>query len=101
MAEAGPGGTAPTTGDGALPGTPSWDSVLHDSTFMFAGVCDLDGRLLAANTLAAGGRGFDRAEALDRPLWDTGWWDGSTEGQPASPARLLGVPHGGGPVRAG
>ncbi|RBY97161.1 histidine kinase [Blastococcus sp. TF02-8] len=100
MAEAAPGGTAPTTADEALPGTPSWYSVLHDSAFMFASVCDLDGRLLTANLLALEGCGFDRGEQLGLPFWRTGWWAGSVEVQQRVEHWFRGVSGGGEPVRA-
>ncbi|RZU33340.1 SpoIIE family protein phosphatase [Blastococcus saxobsidens] len=100
MAEAGPGGTVPTAADQALPGTPSWYSVLHDSQFMFAAVCELDGRLLTANLLAVEGRGFDRAAQLGRMFWDTGWWTGSAEVQDRVRRWCLQVAAGGEPVRA-
>jgi PAS domain S-box-containing protein len=100
MAEAGPGSTAPTAVGQALPGVPSWYSVLHDSTFMFAGVCDLGGTLLSANVLAVEGCGYDRSEQLGRRFWDTGWWAGSVEVQDRIRAWVLEVAGGGKPVRA-
>ncbi|TFV53359.1 SpoIIE family protein phosphatase [Blastococcus sp. TF02A_35] len=100
MAEAGPGGTVPTTESEALPGTPSWYSVLHDSAFMFASVCDLRGRLLTSNLLAVEGCGFDRYEQLGRPFWDTGWWAGSTAVQEQVRRWVHAVATGGEPVRA-
>ena len=97
---AGPGGTAPTAVGRALPATPSWYAVLHDSTFMFAGVCDLAGRLLAANVLAVEGCGYDRSEQLGRWFWDTGWWAGSAEVAEQVRTWVLEVAGGGRPVRA-
>ncbi|NEK87535.1 SpoIIE family protein phosphatase [Blastococcus saxobsidens] len=100
MAEDGPQGTAPTPAGQALPGTPSWYSVLHDSSFMFAAVCELDGRLLTANLLAVEGRGFDRAEQLGRKFWDTGWWAGSAAARERIRQWCQEVAAGGEPVRA-
>ncbi|WP_104523715.1 SpoIIE family protein phosphatase [Blastococcus atacamensis] len=97
MAEA--GGAAPTTEDEALPGTPSWYSVLHDSAFMFASVCDPQGRLLTSNLLAVEGCGFDRHDQLGRLFWDTGWWAGSAEVQREVERSFRAVAAGGEPVR--
>ncbi|TYP89557.1 SpoIIE family protein phosphatase [Blastococcus xanthinilyticus] len=99
MAEAGRG-TAPTPDVDALPGTPSWYSVLHDSSFMFAAVCDTAGTLLTANRLAVEGRGFDRRRQLGRPFWDAGWWAGDPEVRDQVRAWALEVAAGGAPVRA-
>ena len=100
MAEGDPGSTAPTAGGEALPGTPSWYSVLHDSAFIFAGVCELDGTLLTANRLAVEGCGFDRPAQLGRKLWDAGWWGGHAEVQDQVRAWSREVADGGDPVRA-
>ena len=72
MAEAGRGAAIPE--DDALLGTPSWYSALHDSSFMFAWICDAAGTLLTANRLAVEGCGFHRREQLGRSFWTTGWW---------------------------
>ncbi|WP_347058136.1 SpoIIE family protein phosphatase [Blastococcus sp. HT6-30] len=98
MAEAGRG-TASTPDVEALPGTPSWFSVLHDSTFMFAAVCDTAGTLLSANRLSVEECGFDRREQLGRPLWTAGWWAGDPEVRDRIRAWCLEVAAGGEPVR--
>jgi PAS domain S-box-containing protein len=100
MAEAGPSRTVPTTDDEALPGTPSWYSVLHDSAFMFASVCDLQGRLLTSNLLAVEGCGFDRYEQLGRLFWNAGWWAGSVTVQQKIERWFRDVATGGEPMRA-
>ncbi|CCG05330.1 SpoIIE family protein phosphatase [Blastococcus saxobsidens] len=99
MAEAGRGVT-PTPGDEALPGTPPWYSVLHDSSFMFAAVCDTAGTLLTANELAVEGCGFDRHQQLGRPFWRAGWWAGDPELGATVRGWCLEVAAGGEPVRA-
>ena len=98
MTEAGRGAT-PTPDDEALPGTPSWYSVLHDSSFMFAAVCDTGGTLLTANELAVEACGFDRREQLGRPFWDAGWWAGDPELRATVRGWCLKVVAGGEPVR--
>ncbi|MDK3255650.1 SpoIIE family protein phosphatase [Blastococcus capsensis] len=98
MAEAGRGATS-TPGDEALPGTPSWYSVLHDSSFMFAAVCDTAGTLLTANTLSVEGCGFDRHQQLGRPFWRAGWWAGDPELGATVRGWCLQVTTGGEPLR--
>ncbi|WP_346620258.1 SpoIIE family protein phosphatase [Blastococcus montanus] len=98
-AEAGRGAT-PTPDDEALPGTPSWFSVLHESSFMFAAVCDTAGTLLTANRLAIEGRGFDRRRHLGRPFWEAGWWAGDPDVGATIREWCLKVAAGGEPVRA-
>jgi PAS domain S-box-containing protein len=99
MADAG-ADPAPTTDDEALPGTPSWYSVLHDSSFMFAAVCDTAGTLLTANRLSVEGCGFDRRTQLGRPFWAGGWWAGDPAVQERIHTWCLEVAAGGEPVRA-
>ena len=100
MAEAGPGPTLPPATDQALPGTPSWYSVLHDSSFMFAAICDTAGTLLTANRLAVEGRGFDRRRQLGRPFWEAGWWAGDPDVVATVRGWCEEVAAGGEPVRA-
>lgn len=99
MAEAGCG-TAPTPEFEALPGAPSWYTVLHESTFMFAAICDTDGTLLTANRLAVEGCGFDRREQLGHPFWEAGWWAGDPDIVATVRGWCLEVAAGGAPVRA-
>ncbi|MGY1825367.1 MULTISPECIES: SpoIIE family protein phosphatase [unclassified Blastococcus] len=91
---------APIPGEEALPGAPSWFSVLQDSSLLLAAVCDTGGRLLTANRLALEDCGFDRREQLGRPLWDVGWWAGDEDARARVTAWCLQVAAGGEPVRA-
>ncbi|MDF1737897.1 MAG: PAS domain S-box protein [Verrucomicrobiales bacterium] len=45
----------------------------------FAGILDLDGRVIEANRLAVEGCGFTREEIVGKYFWDCGWWDPSPD----------------------
>ena len=64
----------------ALDATAKFESVFNQSG-QFAGILDLDGRLIEANDLALTQCGFTRDDVLGKPFWQTGWWAGSAEVQ--------------------
>jgi PAS domain S-box-containing protein len=60
--------------------TAKFESVFNQSG-IFAGILDLDGRVLQVNDLAVEQCGYARESVLDRPFWETAWWRGSAEVQ--------------------
>jgi PAS domain S-box-containing protein len=42
---------------------------------LFSGLMTIDGVLIDANRTSLQSSGFTRAEVIDKPLWDTGWWN--------------------------
>jgi PAS domain S-box-containing protein len=46
---------------------------------IFAGIMDLRGHLLEANTLSLEWCGYPAEQVLNLPFWDTPWWRGSEE----------------------
>lgn len=55
--------------------------VLFDQTSYFAAVLDLDGTLTDVNELALSQCGYERADVIGKPFWETAWWSGSQEVQ--------------------
>jgi PAS domain S-box-containing protein len=60
--------------------TAKFESVFNQSG-IFAGILDLEGKLLQVNDLAVDQCGFEREAVLDRSFWETPWWRGSPEVQ--------------------
>ena len=60
--------------------TAKFESVFNQSG-IFAGIMDVDGRLLEVNDLAVEQCGYTREEVLDRLFWTTPWWRGSEQVQ--------------------
>jgi PAS domain S-box-containing protein len=54
---------------------------VFDQTSVFAGIMSLDGTLIDVNRVSLEACGFRADEVLGRPLWETGWWQGSQEVQ--------------------
>jgi PAS domain S-box-containing protein len=46
---------------------------------LFSGLMTIDGVLIDANRTSLQSSGFTRAEVIDKPLWDTGWWNRSPQ----------------------
>ncbi len=60
--------------------TAKFESVFNQSG-IFAGILDLEGKLLQVNDLALDQCGFERQAVLDQFFWETPWWRGSPEVQ--------------------
>jgi PAS domain S-box-containing protein len=60
--------------------TAKFESVFNQSG-IFAGIMDLEGKLLEVNDLALESCGYTREEVLDRLFWTTPWWRGANEVQ--------------------
>jgi PAS domain S-box-containing protein len=61
-----------------LAATAKFESVFNQSG-IYAGIVDLDGRMLQVNDLAVDQCGYSREEAVGRLFWETPWWRGSEE----------------------
>lgn len=60
-----------------LKDAPEYDAkfrTFFDQGTHFAGILDLDGRVIEANRLAVEGCGFAREEIVGKFFWDCGWW---------------------------
>lgn len=55
-----------------------YQAILDDPNLL-VGILDTDGRLLEANHTAAGYIDSDIKEMIDKPFWETAWWDEKTE----------------------
>ena len=64
----------------ALTATAKFESVFNQSA-QFAAILDPEGKLIEANDLAVEQSGYSRKDMLDRPFWETGWWNGLSETQ--------------------
>ena len=53
---------------------PLWLSALYETPFLFSGVLDSTGHVLAANRLSVEGCGLVRADVIGYAFWDCGWW---------------------------
>ncbi len=51
-----------------------WFEALYESTLLFSGILDRDGRVLEANRLSIEGCGLDRDATVGGPFWQGGWW---------------------------
>ena len=60
--------------------TAKFESVFNQSG-IFAGIMNLEGKLLEVNDLALESCGYTREEVLDRLFWTTPWWRGANEVQ--------------------
>lgn len=52
---------------------------IFDQEFQFVGLCSPDGTLLEANRTALDAIGASREQVVDRPFWETPWWEFSAE----------------------
>lgn len=48
---------------------------------LFSGLMTTDGVLIDANRTSLQSSGFSREDVIDKPLWDTGWWNRSPQQQ--------------------
>ena len=64
----------------ALAATAKFEAVFNQSG-IFAGIMDLDGKVLEVNDLSVNWCGYKREDVLNRPFWETPWWRGSKEVQ--------------------
>ncbi|MBD2113521.1 MULTISPECIES: PAS domain S-box protein [Cyanophyceae] len=54
---------------------------IFDQMYQFIGLLTPEGILLEANQTALAFGGFSREDVVNRPAWETGWWDVSPETQ--------------------
>ena len=54
---------------------------IFNQTYQFSGLLTPDGTLLEANQTALDFAGISRADAVDRPFWETYWWQISPQTQ--------------------
>ncbi|MGL5807712.1 MAG: PAS domain S-box protein, partial [Xenococcaceae cyanobacterium] len=52
---------------------------IFNNTFQFTGLMQPDGTLIEANQTALDFAGVSAAEVIDRPFWQTSWWQGRGE----------------------
>jgi PAS domain S-box-containing protein len=58
--------------------TAKFDALFNQSG-IFAGILDLQGKVLDVNNLAVDACGYTKEQVLNKPFWDTLWWRGSEE----------------------
>ena len=60
----------------ALAATAKFEAVFNQSG-IFAGITDLEGRVIEVNDLAVEAAGYTKEQVLRKLLWETAWWRGS------------------------
>ncbi len=53
--------------------------VILDEMFQFVGLLDMDGNLLDCNQTVLDAADIERDAVIDKPVWDTHWWDVSEQ----------------------
>jgi PAS domain S-box-containing protein len=71
-----PHAAAGREGQGAHPGAAMFRAFFDQAT-NFAGILDLEGRILELNRVSLALGGYTRDEVIGRPLWECRWWDHS------------------------
>ena len=67
---------------------------IFDQTFQCIGLLDRSGTLLEVNQTALVFGGLSREEVIDKPFWDAGWWQISTETQDRLRQSVARAAHG-------